>query len=237
MNDKIFLEESLNKINIEIEEDSLNKLYGYMEYLLEENKKINLTAIKDKKDFILKHIIDSIIMLDKSVFDNGNNMIDIGTGGGFPGIPLKIVYPELRITLVDSVEKKIKFVERACNNFDIDVKLIHERIENLGRNIEHREKYDIVVSKALASLQILSELSLPLLKVGKVMITSKGPKLNEEVKKSNNALKVLGGKITSIKEMIIPSTDIKRSIVTITKVTGTPMKYPRKAGIPNKKPL
>ncbi|MFZ7119737.1 MAG: 16S rRNA (guanine(527)-N(7))-methyltransferase RsmG [Eubacteriaceae bacterium] len=237
MNEKNFLQELLNKINIEIKEDSLNKLYGYMEYLLEENKKINLTAIKDKKDFILKHIIDSIIMLDKSILENGNNVIDIGTGGGFPGIPLKIVYPELKITLVDSVEKKIKFVERACNKFNIDVKLIHERIENIGRNIEHREKYDIVVSKALASLQILSELSLPLLKVGKVMITSKGPKLSEEVEKSNNALKVLGGEITSIKEMIIPSTDIKRSIVTITKVSNTPMKYPRKAGIPNKKPL
>ena len=208
-----------------------------MEILLEANKHINLTSITEPEDFILKHIVDSLIMLSKDYVKEGIKVLDLGTGGGFPGIPLKILYPEIQITLVDSVGKKLKFIDDAARNLGIKVELVHERAEILGKNKKYREKYDIVISRAVANMQTLSELCLPLVKVDGLMIASKGPKYNEELDAAKNAMKILGGQVKSIEDCTIPIAELERHVIIIEKTNATPAAYPRKPGMPNKNPL
>lgn len=237
MEEKKLLVDCLNELNIEVEEIKIDKLIEFMEYLLEANKYINLTSITDKRDFVLKHIVDSLIMLDHdSVFDH-IKVLDVGTGGGFPGIPLKILYPHIDITLMDSVGKKLKFIEQAAEKLKLQVNLVHERAENFGRNIKSREKYDIVISRAVANMQTLGELCLPLVKVGGIMIASKGPKCQEEIDLAKHAIEILGGKVISVSNIIIPIAQLERNIVKIKKIYLTPKEYPRKPGIPSKNPL
>ncbi|MPW25309.1 16S rRNA (guanine(527)-N(7))-methyltransferase RsmG [Alkalibaculum sp. M08DMB] len=237
MNERELLVECLDKLKIEMSPLQIDLILQFMEYLLEKNKYLNLTSITDRRDFIYKHIVDSLIMINKDYVYDGIKIIDIGTGGGFPGIPLKILYPFIDITLVDSVEKKLKFIDEACSKFDIKVNLIHERAENLGRDIENREKYDIVVSRAVANMQTLTELCLPLAKVGGLMIASKGPKCMEEIKLAGPAITLLGGDKPNIENICIPTALLERNIVTIRKSSKTPKTYPRKPGMPNKNPL
>lgn len=237
MEEKKLLIDCLNKFNIDVDESKIDKLLEFMEYVLEVNKNINLTSITDRHDFVLKHIVDSLIMVDHdSLFDH-IKVLDVGTGGGFPGIPLKILYPHIDITLMDSVQKKLKFIEQASEKLNIKVNLVHERAENFGRNIKSREKYDIVISRAVANMQTLGELCLPLVKVGGIMIASKGPKCEEEIKSAKHAIDILGGRVMSISNKIIPIAELERNIVKIQKITLTPKAYPRKPGIPSKNPL
>jgi 16S rRNA (guanine527-N7)-methyltransferase len=196
-----------------------------------------LTSITEPEDFILKHIVDSLIMLSKDYVKEGIKVLDLGTGGGFPGIPLKILYPEIQITLVDSVGKKLKFIDDAARNLGIKVELVHERAEILGKNKKYREKYDIVISRAVANMQTLSELCLPLVKVDGLMIASKGPKYNEELDAAKNAMKILGGQVKSIEDCTIPIAELERHVIIIEKTNATPAAYPRKPGMPNKNPL
>jgi 16S rRNA (guanine527-N7)-methyltransferase len=237
MEEKKLLVSTLNQLNIPIEDEQADALLSFMEILLEANKHINLTSITEPEDFILKHIVDSLIMLSKDYVKEGIKVLDLGTGGGFPGIPLKILYPEIQITLVDSVGKKLKFIDDAARNLGIKVELVHERAENLGKNKKYREKYDIVISRAVANMQTLSELCLPLVKVDGLMIASKGPKYNEELDAAKNAMKILGGQVKSIEDCTIPIAELERHVIIIEKTNATPAAYPRKPGMPNKNPL
>ncbi|RBP62101.1 16S rRNA m(7)G-527 methyltransferase [Alkalibaculum bacchi] len=237
MGEKNVLISTLNQLNIQIKDEQADALLSFMDILLEANKHINLTSITEPEDFILKHIVDSLIMLSRDYVKEGIKVLDLGTGGGFPGIPLKILYPEIQITLVDSVGKKLKFIDDAARNLGIKVELVHERAENLGKNKKYREKYDIVISRAVANMQTLSELCLPLVKVDGLMIASKGPKYNEELDAAKNAMKILGGQVKSIEDCTIPIAELERHVIVIQKTNATPAAYPRKPGMPNKNPL
>ncbi len=229
------MNELLSEINIEINENKIDMFYLYMQELLEWNKKINLTAIEDENEIILKHFIDSLTV--QKYIKNAQNIIDIGTGAGFPGIPLAIVNEKSNIVLLDSLNKRINFLNNVIQKLELsNVKAIHGRAEDLAKIVQHREKYDIVISRAVAPFNVLLEYMLPFNKVNSYTIAMKGSNI-EEVDISNNALKKLGGKIEKIEKINLPNTDIKRNIIIVRKIEETPKKFPRKAGIPKKEPL
>ena len=229
------MNELLSEINIEINENKIDMFYLYMQELLEWNKKINLTAIEDENEIILKHFIDSLTV--QKYIKNAQNIIDIGTGAGFPGIPLAIVNEKSNIVLLDSLNKRINFLNNVIQKLELsNVKAIHGRAEDLAKIVQHREKYDIVISRAVAPFNVLLEYMLPFNKVNSYTIAMKGSNI-EEVDISNNALKKLGGKIEKIEKINLPNTDIKRNIIIVRKIEETSKKFPRKAGIPKKEPL
>ena len=229
------MNELLSEINIVINENKIDMFYLYMQELLEWNKKINLTAIEDENEIILKHFIDSLTV--QKYIKNAQNIIDIGTGAGFPGIPLAIVNEKSNIVLLDSLNKRINFLNNVIQKLELsNVKAIHGRAEDLAKIVQHREKYDIVISRAVAPFNVLLEYMLPFNKVNSYTIAMKGSNI-EEVDISNNALKKLGGKIEKIEKINLPNTDIKRNIIIVRKIEETPKKFPRKAGIPKKEPL
>ena len=229
------MNELLSEINIEINENKIDMFYLYMQELLEWNKKINLTAIEDENEIILKHFIDSLTV--QKYIKNAQNIIVIGTGAGFPGIPLAIVNEKSNIVLLDSLNKRINFLNNVIQKLELsNVKAIHGRAEDLAKIVQHREKYDIVISRAVAPFNVLLEYMLPFNKVNSYTIAMKGSNI-EEVDISNNALKKLGGKIEKIEKINLPNTDIKRNIIIVRKIEETPKKFPRKAGIPKKEPL
>lgn len=208
----------------------------YMDLLLEWNEKINLTAITEKNQIILKHFIDSLTI--SKYIENNSKVIDVGTGAGFPGIPLKIYNNTLNITLLDSLNKRINFLNEVINELQLEkIQAIHSRAEDLARNNNYREKFDYAISRAVANLSTLSEYLLPYVKVNGKCICMKGPNINEEVKNSKQALKRLGGEIIDIKNFTLPESDIERNIIIIKKIKNTDKEFPRKAGIPAKKPL
>lgn len=223
------------KINIEISEEESNKLYMYMNLMLEWNKKINLTSITDEEDIIIKHFVDSL-SINKYLSKN-KNVMDVGTGAGFPGIPLKIFNEDIEFILVDSLNKRINFLEEVKQALNINkLELVHSRIEDLAKDIKYREKIDIVVSRAVANLSVLSEYMLPFVKIGGFCICMKGPNIDDELENSKNAIKILGGKIEKVESLVLPG-NLERNIIIIKKEKETPNSYPRKAGIPSKKPL
>ena len=224
------------EIQIKFTEEQLQKFYKYMNMLIEWNKKINLTAIIEPKEIILKHFMDSLTIL-KYVNDN-EKMLDVGTGAGFPGIPIKIMNENIEITLLDSLNKRINFLNEAINKLELkNISAIHSRIEDYGKNNKYREKYDIVTSRAVANLATLSEYMLPMLKIKGKSICMKGSDIKEEVKNSKRAIDILGGEIVNIEELVLPKSDNRRNLIIIKKKKNTPLKYPRKAGIPSKEPL
>lgn len=223
------------KINIEICEEESNKLYMYMNLMLEWNKKINLTSITDEEDIIIKHFVDSL-SINKYLSKN-KNVMDVGTGAGFPGIPLKIFNEDIEFILVDSLNKRINFLEEVKQKLNINkLELVHSRIEDLAKNLKYREKIDIVVSRAVANLSVLSEYMLPFVKIGGFCICMKGPNIDDELENSKNAIKILGGEIEKVESLVLPG-NLERNIIIIKKEKETPNSYPRKAGIPSKKPL
>lgn len=225
-----------SKINIEIKIKELEKLYQFMNLLIEKNKQINLTAIIEEKDIILKHFIDSII-IQNSIKDS-NNIIDVGTGAGFPGIPLKIINEEKRFVLLDSLNKRVNFLNEVISSLNLKkVEAIHFRAEEAGQKEEYREKFDIVLSRAVSRLNTLAEYMLPFAKVGGKCICLKGPNMKEELEEAKNAIEILGGKIEKTEEYYLPESDIGRTIIVINKVKHLPNKYPRKAGVPSNRPL
>lgn len=232
---KILLEES-NKIDIELTEDKIELFYNYMEILLEWNKKINLTAITEEKEIILKHFIDSISI--NKYIKKEKIVMDIGTGAGFPGIPLKILNFNNKFILVDSLNKRINFLKEVKKELNLNnLELIHSRVEDLAKNLEYRENIDIIVSRAVANLRILAEYMIPFLKIGGECICMKGPNIDNEIEESKKAIEILGGKIERIENINLLEDDIKRNIIIIKKIRQTPSKYPRKAGIPVKQPI
>ena len=223
-------------LNIEITQEQIEKFYKYMNLLIEWNEKINLTAITEPKDVILKHFIDCLT-INKYV-KTDDNLIDVGTGAGFPGIPLKIMNKDLKVVLADSLNKRINFLNEVIDELNLEkIETIHARIEELGQNKNYREKFDIVTSRAVANLATLSEYMLPLNRIGGISICMKGSDVEEELKDSRNAIKVFGGKIGKRVQFCLPKSDIGRNIIIVEKVSNTPSKYPRKAGMPAKMPI
>ena len=223
-------------LEIKLNEKQINNFYNYMELLLEWNEKINLTAITKPEEIILKHFIDSIT-ISKYIGKN-SYVADIGTGAGFPGIPLKIIRDDLNIVLVDSLNKRIKFLDEVIEKLELqNIKTVHVRAEEFGQNKTYREKFDIVTSRAVANLATLSEYLIPLVKVNGKCLCMKGPSGIEEIEIGKNAIKILGGTISNIYEIKLPESDILRNVIEITKIKETNGKYPRKAGTPSKEPL
>lgn len=231
-----------NKINIDISDDQIEKFKSYYELLIEKNKVMNLTTITEKNEVIIKHFIDSIAIIPYlkklDLIDSNKRIIDIGTGAGFPGIPLKIMLPDIDFTLLDSLNKRVGFLKEVIDNLDLSgIEAIHGRAEDYAVDKKYREKYDFCVSRAVANLSTLSEYCLPFVKTGGLFISYKAGESEEEINNSKNAIKLLGGKINKVEEFILPETDATRVFVLINKLTSTDKKYPRKAGIPTKKPL
>lgn len=224
-----------NDINVEITDSQIEKFYIYMYRILEWNKKINLTAIEDEDEIILKHFIDSLTI--QKYIKDCKNMIDIGTGAGFPGIPIAIINDQINITLLDSLNKRINFLNDVIQELKLDnVVAIHGRAEDIAKLKTYREKYDVVTSRAVAQLNILLEYMLPFNKLNGKTISMKGSNI-EEIKDATNALNELGGKIEKIENIVLPNTNIQRNIIIVEKIKETSKKYPRKAGIPKKEPL
>lgn len=230
-----YLSKYSEKIEVDITEKESKYLFNYMKLLLEWNNRINLTAITNEKEIILKHFIDSLTA--NKYIKNNKTIMDIGTGAGFPGIPLKILNEEINFILVDSLNKRINFLQEVKNRLEINkLDLIHSRVEDLAHNVNYREKSDIVISRAVANLRVLVEYMLPLVRKKGYCICMKGPKIDEELKDSKKAIEILGGKIEKIDKITLPQ-NLERNILIIKKVENTPSKYPRKAGIPAKQPL
>lgn len=220
----------------EIDDNKIQKFYDYMNLLVEWNKKINLTAITEEKDIILKHFVDSLTVL--KYIKEDKSIVDVGTGAGFPGIPLAIMNDSLKITLVDSLNKRINFLNEVCNKINLEnIKAIHARAEEFGQDNNYRESYDVAISRAVANLTVLAEYLLPLVKVGGKIICMKGPDIEEELKQAKSAIDILGGKFEKCDNFCLPKSDISRNIIIINKIKETPKKYPRKAGTPAKTPL
>ena len=227
---------NVDKLEITLSEIQLKQFYNYMNLLIEWNKKINLTAIIEPDEIILKHFVDSLT-ISKYISD-GTRVVDVGTGAGFPGIPLKIYRQDIEITLLDSLQKRINFLDEVIRELNLEkIETIHSRVEDFGKDKKYREKFDIATSRAVANLATLSEYLLPLVKVGGKVISMKGSLIEEELELSKNAIKILGGKVEKVDEFNLPNSDISRNIILINKIKETPNKYPRKAGEPSKKPL
>ena len=220
---------------------SQRQLEQYEEYyltLVEWNEKMNLTAITDKEAVYLKHFFDSISAAFYFNFSKPLHICDVGAGAGFPSIPIKIAFPNLQITIVDSLNKRISFLENLASTLKLEnVRFIHDRAETFGQNVNHREQYDVVMARAVARLSVLSELCIPLAKVGGTFIAMKAQHATEELEAAKKAIQVLGGKLESVQSFILPLEESERSLLFISKEKKTPKQYPRKPGTPNKTPI
>ena len=238
MNGKELLIDGIEKIGLEISVEQANQFMKYYEMLIETNKVMNLTAITELDEVIIKHFIDSLLVAKKINVNNFDSLIDVGTGAGFPGIPIKIMFPEIRVVLLDSLNKRIKFLNEVIDLLELnDIKAIHGRAEDYAKQAEYREQYDICVSRAVANLATLSEYCLPYVKVDGLFVPYKSGEIDEELKSSEKAVSILGGKVEEVVKFQLPGTDIGRSFVKIHKIKETKKKYPRKAGMPTKEPL
>ena len=237
--DKIgLLEEILKKLNISIDEDQKSKFSKYYSLLLEKNKVMNLTRITDEEEIIIKHFVDSLMIAKVVDMEKVESLIDVGTGAGFPGIPIKIMWPEIKVTLLDSLDKRVGFLQEVIEELDLEgAKAIHGRAEDFGQDDNYREKFDLCASRAVADLSVLSEYCIPFVKEQGEFISYKADGSEEEIHNAKNAIEVLGGCLERIATETIPGTDIKRQFAVIRKIEKTDSKYPRKAGKPSKKPL
>lgn len=229
-------EKYLAKMNISLLKEQYGQFYAYMELLIEWNEKMNLTAITEPKEIILKHFVDSLTIAKYVKEDK--SIIDMGTGAGFPGIPIKIYRKDIKVVLADSLNKRIKFLDEVIDKLKLEnVETIHCRAEELGKNKQYREKFDYATSRAVANLSTLSEYLMPFVKLNGKCIFMKTIEVEEELEKAKKAIKTLGGKIEKVDKFEIPESDLGRSIIIVKKEKITPSKFPRKPGTPAKEPL
>lgn len=236
------LYEKVSKLDMELSESQLEQFKVYYEMLVETNKVMNLTAITEKEEVITKHFLDSLALAkvypDICNPDLEIRVLDLGTGAGFPGIPLKIAFPHLPITLMDSLNKRVKFLQSVIDALGLSgIHAIHGRAEETARNAEYREQFDLCVSRAVANLATLSEYCIPFVRNGGKCIPYKAAEIEDEIEGAKKAIHVLGGKLTEVKKITLPDSDIERSFVFIDKVKSTPKAYPRKAGTASKDPI
>ena len=229
----------LREWNLELNDTQLFQLEKYYEMLVEKNKVMNLTAITEYEEVLKKHFLDSLALSQLVNLPNKKaKLLDMGTGAGFPGIPLKIAFPNLQITLLDSLNKRVGFLNEVIKTLGLtDIQAVHGRAEDFGRDANHREQYDLCVSRAVANMSTLSEYCLPLVKKGGLFIPYKSGKVEEEAKLAESAVKKLGGEMNPVITHILPGTDVERTFIPVKKVGITAKKYPRKAGLPSKEPL
>ncbi|MDS0527927.1 16S rRNA (guanine(527)-N(7))-methyltransferase RsmG [Clostridium sp. SHJSY1] len=232
------MKKAANDVNMSLSEEQYKKFIKYMHLVQEWNTKINLTAITEDEEFIKKHFIDCIKAFKCEKLKEAKTLIDVGTGAGFPGIPIAIMKDNIHVTLLDSLNKRINFLNLVVSELNLkNVKTIHSRAEDGARVKELRENFEVATSRAVANMTVLSEFCLPYVKVDGYFIALKGPAIEDELKECKNALGVLGGKLQNVIELEIEDTDLKHNIVVVNKVKECPTSYPRKAGIITKKPL
>jgi 16S rRNA (guanine527-N7)-methyltransferase len=229
-------ENQLHNMDVELSEVQLKQFLTYYEMLVEKNKVMNLTAITDFDEVVEKHFVDSLSLIRVMDLHRPISIMDLGTGAGFPGIPLKIAFPNLHITLADSLHKRIVFLQEVIEALDLEnIRAVHGRAEDLAKNSDYREKYDACVSRAVANLSTLAEYCLPFVKIGGRFISYKAGACEEEVASAKSSIFLLGGKLVKVEKFLLG--DAGRSLVVIEKKEGTPKMYPRKAGTPSKNPL
>ena len=232
------LKNKLNQLSIEYSESQIEKLLKYYEMLIEKNKVMNLTAITEFDEVVEKHFIDSLSIVRVIDMEKVHSIIDIGTGVGFPGIPVKIMFPHIKVTLVDSLNKRVNFLNEVIENLELsDIEAYHGRAEDYGRDKKFREKYDLCVSRAVANLASLSEYCMPFVKPDGYFISYKAGECEDEIDNSKNAIKILSGKIEKVEKFSLPDSEISRSFIKIKKIKNLSNKYPRKSGIPSRNPL
>ncbi len=225
-------------LRIELSSSQINAFLAFENLLLGWNEKFNLTSITDPEDIHIKHFLDSLTVLRLIQNSDEFSLIDIGTGAGFPGIPLKIMLPEMALTLVESSQKKSEFCKAVVNELHLaNTSVVAARAENLGKDPHHREKYDWAVARAVADLSVLAEYLLPFVKIGGKALAMKGTNAEGEIQKASHALKILGGEIFEIEKLNLPKSYGERTLIVMNKVTITPEAYPRRAGMPSKKPI
>ena len=235
-NTKLLLE-GLDELNIKPSDEQVDRLLRYYELLIEWNEFMNLTAITEYEEVLIKHFVDSATIV-KILSPKNEKIIDVGCGAGFPGLPLKILFPELRMTLLDSLNKRVQFLNEVIKELGLTgIEAVHGRAEDFAKNKEYREQYDLCVSRAVANLSTLSEYCLPFVKKDGSFIAYKSEKGSVERDEAENAIKILGGSIVKAEEFILPTTDNSRIMYQIMKIKETPNKYPRKAGLPAKEPI
>jgi len=236
-NRKILID-GLKELKLNASEEVVDKLILFMKIMLEWNEKINLTAITEESEVFIKHFLDSATCLSTGYIKAGMKVIDVGTGAGFPGIPVKLLEPGVEMILLDSLNKRISYLNEVVAKLGLKkVRTVHARAEEGGSSKEHREAYDIALSRAVAAMNVLCEYCMPFIKVGGFFICQKGPDIDEELKEAGAAIKILGGSVREVREFQLPYSDIKHNIIIIEKVADTPTKYPRKPGKPAASPI
>ena len=231
-------EKDLAALGVTLSEKQIQQFLTYYEMLVEWNEVMNLTAITEYEEVMKKHFVDSLSLIQTFDVNKKVSVIDVGTGAGFPGLALKIAYPNMKVTLLDSLNKRINFLNAVIEKLGLtDVETVHGRAEDFAKPGKLREKYDLCVSRAVANLTTLSEYCLPFVKVGGEFISYKSEKITEEMENAKKAISLLGGKFDRSKDFNLPDSDIYRNLVVIKKVKETPKKFPRKAGLPSKEPL
>ncbi|WEV71097.1 16S rRNA (guanine(527)-N(7))-methyltransferase RsmG [Lactobacillus sp. ESL0785] len=239
MNPEQFVQE-LSKHNFKLSEKQIKQFKLYFTSLVAANEHVNLTRITAEDDVYLKHFFDSItpLFVFSSVFKADATLCDVGAGAGFPSIPLKILMPQLQVTIVDSLGKRLTFLQDLCEKLNLEgVNLVHGRAEDVGQNKQYREQFDLVTARAVANMAVLSEYCLPLVKKQGYFIALKGPKAESELKDAKKAVKLLGGKVVDLQELQLPNSTEERTLILVHKVQVTPKKYPRQAGTPHRKPI
>ena len=236
--DLTILEEGCKELGITLDENQKKQFTDFYEYLVEKNKVMNLTGITEFQEVLVKHFLDSLACVKAVDMSRIKRIMDIGTGAGFPGVPLKIAFPHLEACLLDSLKKRVNFLEETFQMLKLEnITAIHGRAEEYAKNKQYRETYDLCVSRAVSNLATLSEYCLPYVKTGGYFISYKSGTVQEEVEQAQKAVKILGGKIQDVVYFQLPDSEIQRSLVVIEKIKATPGRYPRKAGTPQKEPL
>lgn len=232
----IQIKDAFNKIDLILNDKQAEQFLRYYELLIQKNKVMNLTSITEFDDVVLKHFLDSLMICKIQKLEG--SLIDVGTGAGFPGIPLKIMYPDLKVVLLDSLNKRVQFLNEVIRELGLEnIKAIHGRAEDLAKQKIYREQFDYCVSRAVANLSSLAEYCIPFVKIGGYFIPYKSGKIQEELDSGKKAINILGGTVEIVKEFELPQTDIFRCLLYIRKIENSPQKYPRKAGMPTREPI
>lgn len=236
MEKKVQIRNAFDKLELSLTDKQAEQFLCYYELLIQKNKVMNLTAITEFEDVVLKHFLDSLMIC--KVHKLEGTLIDVGTGAGFPGIPLKIMYPDLRVVLLDSLNKRIQFLNEVIQELELTgIETIHGRAEDFAKQKIYREQFDLCISRAVANLSSLAEYCIPFVKIGGYFIPYKSGKMQEELNSGKKAVKLFGGELETINEFKLPGTDISRCLLQIRKINATPHKYPRKAGVPTREPI